>query len=302
MTVFGGNWRNGFAIGLVVGICLTLIFCVWSLGTGQIVRTEAGAESPSQQTAGYADQQQDFLPWWEHDGVLVTSKDTLAQWAMALLGLIATGLSAWAVILLKRTLHQTSFAAEATRDAVTVTRELGHIQSRANVFIEDASVAVGQSHLAVRVGLRNGGHSHALGVKVKVTGTIIMKGVSPEHFGPFLEIVEVEEGDFEIGVIVPGEHIYTDPASWRGMVHQPYYEGLFQIPRPTSELSATTFIVFIDWLDIFGGIHKIVATVFCSKFKATSYQIGSGDAIAELRGFTGVATIKHQEFMHTSKS
>lgn len=131
MTVFGGNGRNGFAIGLALGICLTLIFCVWSLGVGQVVKSEADAESPSQQTEGYADQQQDLLPWWEHDGVLVTSKDTLAQWAMALLGLIATALSAWAVILLKRTLLQTAIATKAAQESVSVTEKMGRLQTQA---------------------------------------------------------------------------------------------------------------------------------------------------------------------------
>lgn len=77
-------------------------------------------------------------------GAFVSAKDTLAQWLMAILGVIATGISIMAVYLLKRTLEATRLAvnqaeegtraahvgAEAAREANKITREAYMAQQR----------------------------------------------------------------------------------------------------------------------------------------------------------------------------
>ena len=135
--------RNGFALGLVVGTCLTLVAIIWLPGLAS-------------------------LSWVEHDGVLVTSKDTLAQWVMAIIGLVATGISAWAVVLLKQTLMQTSIATTAAQDATAVTRDIGQRQVRA--YLIDLNVRVTNYRPGALptyyVTMKNTGQSPARSVRV----------------------------------------------------------------------------------------------------------------------------------------
>lgn len=105
--MFDGNWSIGVAFGLVAGIVLAVIGLAWLSGG---------------------------LPtWWQHDGSIVRSSDSLANWMTAVVGVIATVVSIWAVILLKRTLHQTVIATKATQDAVAVTETMGRLQTQAYV-------------------------------------------------------------------------------------------------------------------------------------------------------------------------
>ena len=145
--MFGGNGRNGFTIGLVVGICLTIIFCVWLLWGNQPVNYAGTAESAGKNTEEYTDQDQNLQSWWEHDGVLVTSKDTLAQWAMAFLGLVATAVSVLAVWLLKKTLDATIIAVRegekatfASIEAATAAAEATRIIRRAIVYLTNPTL------------------------------------------------------------------------------------------------------------------------------------------------------------------
>jgi hypothetical protein len=91
--MFGGSGRNGFGLGLAAGICVTLTFCLFF--------------------------------WWGFEDVISDTEDTLAQWSMAIFGAVATALSAWAVVLLNRTLNQTDIATQATLAAVDVTERIG---------------------------------------------------------------------------------------------------------------------------------------------------------------------------------
>lgn len=129
--MFGGSGRNGFAIGLGVGICLTVVFFMWVLGASQPVKTASYAENYTQETQEHTDQ--DLFGWWEHDGVLITSKDSLAQWTMAILGVVATAASVWAVLLIKSTLQVGRQTLVATQDMADDTSEIGRKQVRANI-------------------------------------------------------------------------------------------------------------------------------------------------------------------------
>jgi hypothetical protein len=100
--MFGGSGRNGFALGLVIGVGLTFALCVWLIGP-------------------------DYQTWLDHNGVLVETKDTLAQWVMALIGLIATGISLYAVFLIKDTLTQTIQTNQAAVAAANAANEANRI-------------------------------------------------------------------------------------------------------------------------------------------------------------------------------
>ena len=107
--MFGGSGRNGFALGLVVGICLTLLFCIYS--------------------------------WWGLHSVISTNEDTLAQWLMAVFSLVATGVSAWAVVLLGQTLRQTEIATQSTQEAIGITARMGRLQTQAYLTFSGSETA-----------------------------------------------------------------------------------------------------------------------------------------------------------------
>ena len=105
--MFDGNGGIGLAFGVVAGLVLAIFIFIWLSG-------------------GLPD-------WWHHDGSLVTSSDSLANWMTAIIGIVATLVSIWAVILLKQTLLQTAAATRAAQDAVAVSRTIGEQQVRAYI-------------------------------------------------------------------------------------------------------------------------------------------------------------------------
>lgn len=107
--MFGGDGRNGFALGLVIGGCATLVFCLYTL--------------------------------WGLESVVSTKEDTLAQWLMAIFSLIATGVSAWAVVLLSQTLKQTEIATKATQEAIDITARMGRLQTQAYLTFSGSETA-----------------------------------------------------------------------------------------------------------------------------------------------------------------
>lgn len=65
----------------------------------------------------------DFNPW----------RDTIPNWAMAVLSFAATGFSIWAVFLVKDTLAETKKSVEAAEASVLETRRIGEAQVRAYI-------------------------------------------------------------------------------------------------------------------------------------------------------------------------
>jgi hypothetical protein len=132
--MYGGNGRNGFGLGLALGICLTLTFCVAS--------------------------------WWSLQDLIGNKQDTLAQWIMAIFGIVATALSAWAVVLLHATLEQTRAANLAAQEAVEVTRTFGKLQTQAYVSFHNTILHLvfdqgKPKYLQVKAVFKNTGNSPA---------------------------------------------------------------------------------------------------------------------------------------------
>ena len=144
-----GHWGIGFALGLIAGISLMLFLIAAAGPTGQVMQTERDGSHQAEQGAEHSSQEYYLLSWWHHDGAFVSSKDTLAQWAMAFLGIIATGLSGWAVLLLRDTLRETKVAAKAAQDAVAVTRDIGERQVRAYVSFKTVEPLFGDGGLII---------------------------------------------------------------------------------------------------------------------------------------------------------
>lgn len=152
-----------FAIGLVVGIAIAFVFFVWSV---------PGFRNPPYQPVGYSNTENpetgDYKPivgssFWE---IYTSPSDSYAQWIMAVFSIAATGVSIWAVRLLRDTLIATRAAVRAADDTVNVTREIGKAQTRAYLSVtpneipplEGSNLETAQNFT---ISINNGGQSPA---------------------------------------------------------------------------------------------------------------------------------------------
>lgn len=131
-------------------------------------------EAPNTQNGGGAENGDgEVVEQAAHFG-LFTPADTYAQWIMAALSIVATGISAWAVVLLRDTLQSTRDAVRAADDAVDVTREMGIKQVRAYVFCEQVSLQWDNDSIKRVVFIwKNSGQSPAGKVSSKTFITIV---------------------------------------------------------------------------------------------------------------------------------
>ncbi len=142
-TMFGGSGRNGFAIGFGAGICATILFFLW------LSKVDG---------------------FWEYEGVLVTSSDTLAQWIMAAFGGLAVYLSFWGIIVIKNTLSVSRDTLNATRGMASEAREVGE------KTIVEAKRAADNSAVSLRL-------DHP--PKFKVTRSLAFFGADPTSLPTF---------------------------------------------------------------------------------------------------------------------
>lgn len=134
-----------FAIGLVVGLGLALLFLVWAVPEfrSPTFAKQYYADWHVAAQVGQSGKPDDTHFWIRELYGWVYAEDTLAQWIMAVFAIVATGTSIWAVLLLRNTLVATRDAVRSADDAVTVTRELGEAQTRAYVHVESAELRWG---------------------------------------------------------------------------------------------------------------------------------------------------------------
>jgi hypothetical protein len=135
-----------FAIGLVLGLALSISFLVWAVPEFRSPAFTAQYYEQWQAAAAAGDQQQqneshfwvrEFYGW-------IYAEDSLAQWLMALLGIVATVVSVYALVWIGRTWDQARksanaaiVAAEAAVQANIDTREVSQRQLRAYVTLDD---------------------------------------------------------------------------------------------------------------------------------------------------------------------
>jgi len=131
--MFNRYWGKGTAVGLTLGVCLTVLFFVWvSYLSSEVVCAQASQCSNSATSQSEEKQENTNLPnWWSLAQRLVSSEDTLAQWIMALLSFAAVVVSAAAVIYVKKSLDATHLALGQAKDANSIAREIGQAQTRA---------------------------------------------------------------------------------------------------------------------------------------------------------------------------
>lgn len=103
------KWYSGLAFGIVVGLAVAALLFAWLSG---------GLPS-----------------WWKHDGAVVTSKDTLANWLVAIFSFVAA-LFLWLTL-------------RATQQMAKDTREVGEAQVRAYIYATVAEIDVATNILDV---------------------------------------------------------------------------------------------------------------------------------------------------------
>ena len=123
------KWYSGLAFGLVVGLAVSAILFAWLAG---------GVPG-----------------WWNHDGTLVTSKDTLASWLTAIFSFVAA-IFLWLTLL-------------ATQEMAKDTRRIGEAQVKAYLTIRSVTLEVeheGELQNRLLVEVVNSGMSPAREVTV----------------------------------------------------------------------------------------------------------------------------------------
>lgn len=153
------NIRDGkFAIGLVLGIGLTVIFFAFMLTEDQSRNSPdmaplIGANAQVQENRQSGD---GLNAWWRWDGSLITSSDTAAQWIMMVFSIVAA-------LLLFGTLI-------ATQRMAKDTRTIGQDQSRAYIHADKAHFFWGGSrnqNPRVEIWIRNTGQTPAKWYEIK---------------------------------------------------------------------------------------------------------------------------------------
>lgn len=161
--------RNKYAfgaIGLVLGVGLALLFLVWSF---------PGFRNPAYQQDRYRNAKNSETgevnpvtrpSIWE---TYTSPTDTYAQWIMAILSLVATSVSIWAVWLVRNTLEETRSATKAAEGAVEITRKMGRAQTRAYIHIDVIELREVNSEFGsyIWIGCRNFGQTPARCVNIK---------------------------------------------------------------------------------------------------------------------------------------
>ena len=161
------NWRNGFAVGLTLGVFGTILF---ALGLATYPGESAHPSTSYKETDNIGPQDN---RWWLV-GRVVYMDDTAAQWLMAFFTFSA-------VVLIFLTLKD-------TRQMLTETREIGQAQVRAHLHLEivdvniDAIEVNGVEHLRAKFECKvhNSGNSPAnrLSVLYDICQSIVGEVVS----------------------------------------------------------------------------------------------------------------------------
>jgi hypothetical protein len=226
------NWLPGFAFGLA------LFLAPFVLGqevepepdrprenqaasptetpsTSASAAPKEGASNPNDQNNKPGEKDYPQKPTWDWSRyIAVTPSDTSAQWIMAIFGIIATGVSIAAVILLKMTLTATREAAEYGAEMVELTKDTAKRQLRAYMCISRTRVEWQNNRIIqVMVVFRNTGQTPAR--------DIIMWGmIDPGHKDSF-EIPENYNDGSRGTVGADGEYTHQgqtkplDEETWR---------------------------------------------------------------------------------------
>lgn len=160
-----GNRHHRYALVALLAALTAIVLAAWiSSRSGDPADRQVGQPPPpgiqqyqNEDVTRIVAAIRDFDPW----------EDTFAQWIMAVFAIAATGVSIWAVRLLRDTLQATQEAVRAADDAVVVTREIGQAQVRAYLTIEKATFEADAMSVGITIWVKNVGQSPSQRCRVK---------------------------------------------------------------------------------------------------------------------------------------
>jgi hypothetical protein len=174
-----------FAIGLVAGVALALFFFVWAFPWfGDPTQGQDDYAGGNHQGADQAQEKNDahfwVRPWLYAD-------DSLAQWLMAALGVVAAGISAWAVLLVRDSLAEARKTTKAALDAAEANRLqrttnrpfLTPINYQLRGIGKSRESSGGPSHLQLHMDIENVGDGPAFLDRYGITHAITLIGNAP---------------------------------------------------------------------------------------------------------------------------
>lgn len=192
------------AIGLVVGIGLTLLFIAVPL-----ILPDNNAKHPLDGTRSQRASDKELSDsrsghvWLDGFEGYIFTEDSLPQWSMAFFAVIATGISFLAVVYVKDSLALNREAINAALAANATTKEIGIAQARAYISITAIDVDFHQigKIFTVRLRLKNAGNSPARSVSASVTLKVFSIGSDGNSrewlWGPIqATLPDIGSGDF----------------------------------------------------------------------------------------------------------
>jgi hypothetical protein len=257
------DWRNGLAIGLTVGICLaTLLYVYASFFHGEISCRQYDQGGNAQSSYKEGQQEECKVPqWWSVTQSLVSSEDTLAQWIMAVLSVIAVAVSAWAVVLVRDSLRATNLALDEAKTANALaasavdearqsnenSRQIGEATIRAYPVVElsDLKMTYRKSriHLSgqLEVKVRNFGATPAYGCVIKLFFSPLTKAGGGGPFALYQHgdiVLDIPQNKEELSY-VSVYHDVCQPENWKWLkdgarVHvkiECSFADVFDLPR-----------------------------------------------------------------------
>ncbi|MDP1700431.1 MAG: hypothetical protein Q8L53_05645 [Aestuariivirga sp.] len=211
-----------------------------------------------------------FHPW----------RDTYAQWLMALFSVAATGVSIWAVRLLRSTLRETQAATQATVEANEVARVIGRSQVRAYLSVSDMILNFSDDGIVARVDIKNSGQSPAFKVIVKGrihVGTIENLAKGGKIASETTSVLGVADASF----VAANSNKDVLIAWYRAEATSPFHLYV------TNHATRFRFNGHLKWLDVFGAEQTL-------NFSAVT--VGGRDVARPDEGVTGKAELKYVHY------
>lgn len=254
-----------FAIGLVVGLALSILFLLWAVPEfrnplNQIAQYQTqGGNTAKESQSNYQNEANslDLRPY-------ISREDTIAQWIMAVFTIFLTVLTFFAVWFVYRTAQftrDTLTQAEQTNKAawktVDETRKIGLAQTRAFIKCVGGEYNFGPSFIEFRVDLENYGVTPATKVEVKAKLRVI-EGHHPASGRP-TQTFETNVWE-TIGPIIPAKSIGEVYIGWaRGTVDADTFDAIYE------SKSYFDVTLHVNWSDVLGETQTAVFFLSDSK-------------------------------------
>lgn len=195
----------GGALGFVAGVAISLLILVIAVPEFRNPQYQSHKHETQQhdrQTSTDDEQGTETVSFWN---IHTSPEDTYAQWVMALFSMFATGISVWAVVLLRNTLVTTREAVRAADDAVMVTREMGKAQVRAYLSAVGGEFSLDGTWFWLKVRVRNDGQSPARAITLDATISVMVPRGKKFQRLARLERVDSQPGQGQGGQIQAGD-------------------------------------------------------------------------------------------------